>query len=421
MKIFSILLFIHISALAIYCQDAVLRATDHGETRLPLGYVGFTTDSPGSRPLPVRVGKVIADDLEFSGRVRIVEAPKFDSASRAYFMLNEAYAYIHGTYQFSGTQIILQCYLRDVETQELIYGKRYVAGQAQLRLAAHKFSDELVYQLFGEKGIAQTKILFVHKQGRAKEIYSIDYDGANSEPLTNDKTQSLFPCWLRGNSSIMFTSYKLGTPQLFIKDIPTGKESVFLRSKYLNYLPDYNSIDGEVVYSSSVDGNFEIFRISNSKGNPVRLTFSRAIDTDPNWSPNGYEIVFISDRSGRRMLYVFDRDGSNIRRLTYEGKANESPSWSPRGDKIAFCSMKSNSQYDIYTISVEGGPMTQLTFESGSNESPNWSPDGRHIVFTSTRSGRNELYTMREDGSNQRQLTHFGNNTTAQWSHFLQE
>ena len=51
---------------------------------------------------------------------------------------------------------------------------------------AHKFSDELVYQLFGEKGIAQTKVVFISKKSGNKEVYTMDYDGANAKRIYSE-------------------------------------------------------------------------------------------------------------------------------------------------------------------------------------------------------------------------------------------
>jgi TolB protein len=392
---------------------------DPTETVLPLGYIEFKPKAGEVRKIPVNIGRVVADDVDFSGRVKIIEALKADSNTLHYFMMNEAYAYFSGEYKFQGNEVKVRCYLNDAETDDLIYEKKYTAKRNRLRMVAHKLADELVYQLFGEKGIAQTKIVFVSKTSGIKEIYQMDYDGANVSQITKNYSMNLFPCWLRKSSAIMYTSYKTGYPQLYTKALSTGKEAMFLKSRFLNIGPDYNAIDGEIVYTSSVKGNTEIFRMSEAGGKPVRLTYSNSLEASPSWSPNGYEIVFTSGRAGNPMLYIMDRDGSNLRRLTYDGSYNTSPAWSPKGDKIAFCRMNARGQMDIFTINPTGKNLTRLTSDLGSNESPSWSPDGRAIVFTSTRLGRPEIFNMREDGSNQKQITIFSQNSAPNWSYFL--
>ncbi len=53
---------------------------------------------------------------------------------------------------------------------------------------------------------------------------------------------------------------------------------------------------------------------------------------------------------------------------------------------------------------VERGEITRLTY-GGNNTAPGFSPDGQWIVFASSRDGDFDLYVMRPDGSDVRQLT----------------
>ncbi len=46
----------------------------------------------------------------------------------------------------------------------------------------------------------------------------------------------------------------------------------------------------------------------------------------------------------------------------------------------------------------------QLTF-TGHNKSPRWTPDGKYLFFVSDRSGMDQIYIMKNDGTEQRQLT----------------
>ncbi|MEM7118867.1 MAG: hypothetical protein AAF614_41000 [Chloroflexota bacterium] len=68
-------------------------------------------------------------------------------------------------------------------------------------------------------------------------------------------------------------------------------------------------------------------------------------------------------------------------------------------------------QRNIYAIATNGSGFHQLT-QRGDNLAPAWSPDGNWLVFTSYQAGDNELYIMRPDGSDVRQLTQ---NEAAAW------
>lgn len=415
---YTLLLFVSLS----FSQnpDVLIRIEDPSDSKIGLGLVEWTPFRNTDPALPVSIGQVIKKDLEFSGRVKITEAGHWDSSTKSQLLSAGIAAYIHGEYQYDGQTAKIKCHLRDTESGEVIISKKYQVTTSQIRRAAHAFSDEIVYQLFGEKGIAQTQIVYISKESGVKEVSIMDYDGANVQQITKTGKMHLLPCWLRDNKSIMYTSYKANRPQLYTKLLPNGPEKLFIESQFLNVGCQYNTVDAEIAFTSSVRGNTEIFRISESGTNLTRLTYSNALESSPSWAPNGYELAFTSNRAGNPMIYIMDRDGANIRRLTYEGKYNTSPAWSPRGDKIAFCSMSEGGKMDIYTISPQGTDLRQLTSGVGNSEDPSWSPDGRAIVFTSNRRGKNEVYRMREDGSHQEPIATTGNNTAPRWSHFVE-
>lgn len=402
----------------VFAQDVEIRIDDPSDAKINLGLIEWVPRRSTDPPLPIEIGKIIAADLEFSGRARMFEALAWDSAAKELFVKNEAYAFVQGEYQYDGKVARIKSLLRDTETGETVLTRNYEADNRKLRQLAHAFADDIVYQLFGERGVAQTKIVFVSKQAGIKQVTVMDYDGANIQQVSRGNYMHLFPCWLRDNTSLMYTSYKGDKPQLYTYGFADGKEELFLPSNFLNTGCYFNPIDGEIVYTSSVKGNTEIFRIHESGKDVQRLTFSRSLESDPTWSPNGYEIAFTSNRSSAPSVYIMDRDGSNIRRLTYEGGYNTSPAWSPRGDKIAYCAMNERRKMDIFTISPNGTDIKRLTQDAGSNESPSWSPDGRAIVFTSDRSGKKAIYRMREDGTKQEAITKSGENSSPEWSHF---
>ena len=62
---------------------------------------------------------------------------------------------------------------------------------------------------------------------------------------------------------------------------------------------------------------------------------------------------------------------------------------------------------NIYTIDAADGATKQLTHGTGFDGNPAWSRDYTRIIFSSNRDGqgRNDLYTMKADGSGVRRLT----------------
>ncbi len=402
---------------ATFAADVVITSEQKGADVIPLGFVDFPCTKGAPPAYQQSPDSVLANDLRFSGRFRLDRSVLLDTLSKAQFKQDSALAYLQGKYAFDDGKFMLQCELDDINSGQPILNKVYSGPANQLRSAAHQFADELVYQLFGEKGIAQTRIAYVKKRGAGKEIYVMDYDGVNSHQVTHNGSINLGPIFLGAQDKILFTSFAAGVPKFFLADLTAGgNPKLVYPSKGMNSASSYDPLDKEIAYASSVDGNSEIFRRPVDGGKATRLTFSESIETSPSWSPNGYEIVFMSDRSGQPMLYVMDRDGSNTRRITYDYNYCGGPAWSPKGDRIAFAAMDEGNNFNIYTISPDGSNPVKLTTGAGSNEHPSWSPDGRHLVFMSTRTGSPEIFVMDADGKNVTRISYSGGNSMPSWS-----
>jgi len=76
---------------------------------------------------------------------------------------------------------------------------------------------------------------------------------------------------------------------------------------------------------------------------------------------------------------------------------------SPDGRRLAV-SIGDPTGEHLWIKQLDAGPLTRLTFEGTQNYRPAWSPDGRSVTFVSDRSGSNQLWVQRADGSAAAQL-----------------
>ncbi len=163
----------------------------------------------------------------------------------------------------------------------------------------------------------------------------------------------------------------------------------------------YASRGAKIAFSSTRDGNSEIYIMDGDGGNQVRLTNDPARDHQPSWSPDGDRIAFIRNSN----IHVMDSDvmdGWVLMNLTGISGGSE-PAWSPDGAKIAFTRFKA-AQEQVWLMDADGQNQTLLT-HVGPNSSPEWSPDGKRIAFASSRDGGSQIYVMDENGDNQERLT----------------
>ncbi len=76
---------------------------------------------------------------------------------------------------------------------------------------------------------------------------------------------------------------------------------------------------------------------------------------------------------------------------------------SPDGAWLAFST--SGGQEDLFIVRRDGSELRQLTNDPARDRNPVWSPDGSRLAFYSTRSGNYDIWTMRPDGSDAQQMT----------------
>ncbi len=91
--------------------------------------------------------------------------------------------------------------------------------------------------------------------------------------------------------------------------------------------------------------------------------------------------------------------------------------WSPDGSKISF-SCNAEGNFEIYVMRANGTDIRNLTHNPASDRYAFWSPDGSKIAFTSNRAGgRDDIYVMNADGSHPMRMTSdSGPNSFPTWS-----
>jgi hypothetical protein len=160
----------------------------------------------------------------------------------------------------------------------------------------------------------------------------------------------------------------------------------------------------KILFTSDRDGNLELYSMNVNGTGVTRLTNNSAIDGFGAWSPTGTQIVFNSTRDGNLEIYKMNSNGTGVTRLTNNSAIDTNPAWSPNGTKIAFTSTR-HGNVEIYSMTTTGSSVTRLTNHSDEDAFPSWSPDSLKITFMSTRPGNPEIYSMNANGSSVTRLT----------------
>lgn len=342
---------------------------------------------------------------------------------------------VRAGYQVLGSDMSLEAYVYHVPTTRVVMGKTYKGPTANIRKMAHTFANDLMQALTGKRGMYTTRLVASRSasKGGNKEIYVMDWDGANMQKITSHNSISLSPAWSNKGDKIAYTAFayhkkdKVRNADLFIYDLASAKRFLVSYRKGINSGAAFLPGDNMLLLTLSQEGSPDIFRMSADGVTltPITRGPNRSMNVEPAVSPDGSKIAFSSDRSGRPMIFVMNVDGTNPKRLTFAGKYNASPAWSPDGKTLAFAGYDKD-HFDIFTIDADGRNLRRLTDarklngRAADNEGPSWSPDGRHIVFSSNRTGPSQLFIVSPDGVNERRITEDNFNwDKPKWSPFL--
>ncbi|MCX6235807.1 MAG: PDZ domain-containing protein [Bacteroidetes bacterium] len=198
-----------------------------------------------------------------------------------------------------------------------------------------------------------------YRGGMADEIWILDMNSATTTTITSSDAQNIIPMWYR--DKIYFLSDRDRTMNLFVYNTTT-KETRKV-TNYTDYDIKFPSIgDNTIIFERG--GFLYYLDLATEQVNKIMITIADDFITgrdelkDASKFINSFEIA----PDGKRMLC-----------------------WA-RGD--------------IWTLPAKEGITRNLTKTSGVHErNPLWSPDGKYIAFISDMTGENEIYIIKQDGS----------------------
>lgn len=425
------------SAAPASAQDWFKTGTGLGVSKARVASPDFAARSAGAQPLEKTFHDVLWSDLDYCGILELV-SPSFypaqipsqpselNAADWSAAPVN-AYMIAFGNLTVDGANLAVAGFLSDVHAPNanLALQKIYrgPATDSDARRLAHQFADDIIARLSGGlPGITQTQIAYVSTKSGNKEIWTMDYDGANQHMLTHLKSISLTPRWSPDSTRIAFTCFApyrgVASAQICLYSLVSDRLISFPRYRGTNSSPAWSPDGTQIAFMSSQGGDPQIFMADADGSHLHRVTFASGVSTSPAWNPKtGKQLVFVSDRAGVPVLYLANSDGTEVQKIEMPDMGYVvDPAWSPNGQLLAFSWRRPSGNFDIYVMDIVSRQLVELTRDSGRNERPSWAPDGRHIVFESTRTGTRQIWSMLADGSQPRQLTYEGQNESPNWS-----
>jgi len=210
---------------------------------------------------------------------------------------------------------------------------------------------------------------------------------------------------------VVFARHTQTNVTLFVLDIESGKERPLTGSEHPQYDATFSPDGQELVLahdkSSPNQGDIDVCRVPLS-GEPLMPVVGSgeklSHEESPTWSPDGQWLAYTSTFEGNQELYVIRKDGKERRRLTTHAGLDAHPTWSPDGERIALATDRWGD-LEIATVDIHGGNLQRVTESVGFDDYPAWSSDGAQLAFTSNRDGNFEIYVCDKTGQNPRNVS----------------
>ncbi|MFN0123217.1 MAG: protein kinase domain-containing protein [Blastocatellia bacterium] len=246
--------------------------------------------------------------------------------------------------------------------------------------------------------------------------------GATGENVRRVADTGYYPAWSPDSQAIVYCSDSFDDPNLR-RNVPSSLWILNLASGTKRELTKGDAVQpawsphGHRIAFWGLDagGNRDIKTIARDGGEPVTVTQDAALDWNPVWSRDGQYLYFASHRSGSMNFWRVPLDEKTGQPqgppepFTVPSGYSQDLAFSSDGKQLAFVQKTSSANIiqaefnpDTATVAQTRTPLTQ---GARIDHSPGVSPDGEWIVFEATKDKQEDLFVMKRDGSNVRQLT----------------
>jgi len=213
-----------------------------------------------------------------------------------------------------------------------------------------------------------------------------EYDGAFTPDGGKLLLVAVWQSGTQGNLDVAVVPVGGGEPTTLVGD----RDGKLAHAEWPSPSPD----GSRFAFSSTHEGNQEVYTAAIDGSDVVRVTQSPGMDSHPCWTPDGRSLVFATDRWGGLELAVTRVDGGEVRRLTRSPGLDDYPAVSPDGSRVAFVSNR-DGNFEVYVGPIDGSGASNLSSHPGRDTTPCWTPDGKFVTFVSSRDGGIDLYNIR--------------------------
>ena len=170
-------------------------------------------------------------------------------------------------------------------------------------------------------------------------------------------------------------------------------------SQRANFSKDGNLIAIDALEEGAVNEDIWIHDIR--RNSDTRLTFDKAAEIVPQWSPDGSKVYFSSNRTGVFCVYEKNSNGTGDEQLVYGSRlASYVTDISQDGKKLLLSvNTQSAQKWDLGMYDLAEKKFIPLLSSQFNEWVGRFSPDGKWFAYQSDETGKYEIYIRPTDGS----------------------
>ncbi len=306
---------------------------------------------------------------------------------------------------------------------------------------------------------AKSQLIYFEASGN---LFALDLTSGQQTPLTNFEAKTAREFCVSPNEEwLAFTDSVGGPRHVLIKPLRSGTPTPITFGEGTDYSPVWFPDNRQLAFSSDRNGRIQLYLGATDGRTPEQLLFTDDNQTYLSVSPNGRQLISSGERDSANLIAVDLQTGQETshstefglqlypelspdgRQLVYQAtnaninlneaimlKPNDPASqplqltapgfhakWSPNGEALAFIRYAAGKA-ELRKVSVSGrtekllasglrfGGQTALPYYRTAT-AYHWSPNGASLVYHSVKSGSDNLWTVTQDGTADKQLTGF--------------
>ena len=138
------------------------------------------------------------------------------------------------------------------------------------------------------------------------DIWILDLQRGTEDRITSDTSSEAWPLWIDAERAVVFMAARTGAPNLFRKDLASGREQQLTPVSTLQQATDVSPDERTLAFTQrSSRGHFDIWTLSlTGASTPMPLLATAFNEADLRFSPDGRAMAWVSDEVGTDEVYV---------------------------------------------------------------------------------------------------------------------